>query len=167
MICSAFGISITTFVGQNFGAGKIDRMKKSVRICLSIAVTTAVAMSALFFVFGKYVFRLFTTDASVIAICIQMMVMMVPGYAIYVFIEILSGALRGRGDVLIPMLMTCFGICIFRVIWVVAVVPLRRELNTIIISYPVSWIITAACFIVYYLVRQRQFDKQEAKLPGN
>ena len=56
MICSAFGISITTFVGQNFGAGKIDRMKKSVRICLSIAVTTAVAMSALFFVFGKYVF---------------------------------------------------------------------------------------------------------------
>ena len=167
MICSAFGISITTFVGQNFGAGKIDRMKKSVRICLSIAVTTAVAMSALFFVFGKYVFRLFTTDASVIAICIQMMVMMVPGYAIYVFIEILSGALRGRGDVLIPMLMTCFGICIFRVIWVVAVVPLHRELNTIIISYPVSWIITAACFIVYYLVRQRQFDKQEAKLPGN
>ena len=87
----------------------------------------------------------------------QMLRLMVPGYTIYVFIEILSGALRGTGDVLIPMLMTCGGICVLRIIWIIAAMPMRPEISTIIYSYPISWILTAVLFIIYYISRQRRW----------
>lgn len=157
MIINAFGISITTFVGQNFGAKKYGRMKKSVRVCLGMSVGTSLVLTAFFLTLGQYAFHLFTTDGSVIDIGMQMLRLMVPGYTIYVFIEILSGALRGTGDVLIPMLMTCGGICVLRIIWIIAAMPMRPEISTIIYSYPISWILTAVLFIIYYISRQRRW----------
>lgn len=159
MVINAFGISITTFVGQNFGAGKFDRMKKSVRVCLGLSIGTSLVLSAFFLTLGKYVFHLFTTDVSVITIGMEMLTLMVPGYTIYVFIEILSGALRGTGDVVIPMLMTCGGICILRILWILVAMPMRPTLATIIYSYPISWVLTAALFIIYYLYRQKRLGK--------
>lgn len=150
MVISAFGISITTFVGQNYGARKFGRMRKSVRICIAMAMGASVAISAVFLLFGKYVYQLFTTDASVIEIGMHMMVLMAPAYAVYVFIEVYSGALRGTGDVLVPMLMTCGGVCVLRVLWVWFVVPLKPVIDTIIYSYPISWTLTALLFIFYY-----------------
>lgn len=150
MVISAFGISITTFVGQNYGARKFGRMRKSVRICIAMAMGASVAISAVFLLFGKYVYQLFTTDASVIEIGMHIMVLMAPAYAVYVFIEVYSGALRGTGDVLVPMLMTCGGVCVLRVLWVWFVVPLKPVIDTIIYSYPISWTLTALLFIFYY-----------------
>ena len=159
MVLNAFGIAITTFVGQNFGAKKYGRMKKSVRVCLALSITTSLAMTLFFLTLGQYVFRLFTTDLSVIDIGMHMLRLMVPGYTIYVFIEILSGALRGTRDVLIPMLMTCAGICILRIVWILIAMPLRPEISTIIYSYPMSWAITAVLFIIYFLLRQRRWGR--------
>lgn len=150
MVISAFGISITTFVGQNYGARKFGRMRKSVRICIGMAMGASVAISAIFLLFGKYVYQLFTTDAAVIEIGMHMMVLMAPAYAVYVFIEVYSGALRGTGDVLVPMLMTCGGVCVLRILWVLFVVPLKPVIDTIIYSYPISWTLTALMFIFYY-----------------
>ena len=70
----------------------------------------SVVISAVFLIFGKYVYQMFTTDATVIEIGMHMMTLMAPAYAVYVFIEVYSGALRGTGDVLVPMLMTCGGV---------------------------------------------------------
>ena len=150
MVISAFGISITTFVGQNYGARKFGRMRKSVRICIGMAMGASVAISAVFLLFGKYVYQLFTTDAAVIEIGMHMMVLMAPAYAVYVFIEVYSGALRGTGDVLVPMLMTCGGVCVLRIFWVLFIVPLKPVIDTIIYSYPISWTLTALMFIFYY-----------------
>ena len=150
MVISAFGISITTFVGQNYGARKFGRMRKSVRICIGMAMGASVAISAVFLLFGKYVYQLFTTDASVIEIGMHMMLLMAPAYAVYVFIEVYSGALRGTGDVLVSMLMTCGGVCVLRVLWVWFIVPLKPIIDTILYSYPISWTLTAILFIFYY-----------------
>ncbi len=150
MVISAFGISITTFVGQNYGARKFGRMRKSVRICIAMAVGASVSISAIFILFGRYVYQLFTTDAAVVEIGMHMITMMAPAYAIYVFIEIYSGALRGTGDVLVPMLMTCGGVCVLRILWMMFVVPLKPVIDTIIYSYPISWTLTALMFIFYY-----------------
>lgn len=150
MVISAFGISITTFVGQNYGARKFGRMRKSVRICIGMAMGASVAISAVFLLFGKYVYQLFTTDAAVVEIGMHMMVLMAPAYAVYVFIEVYSGALRGTGDVLVPMLMTCGGVCVLRIFWVLFIVPLKPVIDTIIYSYPISWTLTALMFILYY-----------------
>ncbi|MBB5264124.1 putative MATE family efflux protein [Catenibacillus scindens] len=161
MVLSAFGISITTFVGQNFGAKKYDRMRKSVRVCLGLAIAVSLILTVFFLFLGHYVFMLFTTDAGVIDIGMGILRIMVPGYTIYVFIEILAGALRGTGDVIIPMTITCGGICVLRVIWIFIAMPMRPQISTIIYSYPISWVITAILFICYYTFRQRQRMKKE------
>ena len=161
MVLSAFGISITTFVGQNFGARKYDRMRKSVRVCLGLAIGVSLILTLFFIFLGQYVFMLFTTDTSVIDIGMGIMRIMLPGYTIYVFIEILAGALRGTGDVIIPMIITCGGICVLRVVWILIALPMRPQISTIIFSYPISWIITAVLFILYYTFRQRQQIRRE------
>ena len=154
---SAFGVAITTFVGQNYGAGKIDRMKKSVRVCFCMDLATALTLSALMYLFlGKFLLSLFTTDAEVLSIGVRIMQIIVPAYAPFVFIEIFSGALRGAGNVLIPMLLTCGGICVTRILWIFFFVPSHRAVETIIFSYPGSWVLTATLFILYFAFYTRR-----------
>ena len=157
MISSAFGVAITTFVGQNYGAGKIDRMKKSVRVCFLMDMVTALCMSSLMYLFlGKFLLSLFTTDAEVLSIGLKILHIIVPAYAPFVFIEIFSGALRGTGNVLFPMLLTCGGICVTRMLWIFFYVPSHRAVETIIFSYPGSWVLTAILFILYFTYYTRR-----------
>lgn len=159
MVISAFGIAATTFVGQNYGAGKYTRVRKSVSICIKITLVTAVFMSVFFLTAGKYLFHLFTNDPAVIQIGIRILMYMAPAYALFVFIEIYSGALRGIGDVIIPAIMTCCGVCIFRALWVFILVPFQPTIETITLSYPVSWGITAVLFIIYWRRKQKHFGE--------
>lgn len=151
MIMGAYGVSITTFAGQNFGAGKYDRIKKSVRICLSMAAVTSILLSVIVLAGGRVFFGLFTNDPGVVTIGLGMMWVISPSYITYICIEILGGTTRGCGDAIPPMLMTCVGICVLRVIWILAVVPLRPEVSTVAFSYPLTWSVTSVLFIVYYL----------------
>lgn len=151
MMVNSFGIAVTTFVGQNYGAGKPDRVRGGVRSCMTMTVAASVAMSVLIYNWGIYGYQLFTTDAEVIEIGISMMRYLAPVYVTYVAIEILSGALRGVGDCWIPMMLCCFGVCALRVGWIVGVVPLSRNIYTIMFSYPLTWVTTSILFAVYYL----------------
>lgn len=151
MIMGAYGVSITTFVGQNFGAGKYDRIKKSVRICLGMAAFTSLLLSVIVLTGGRLFFRLFTDDMDVVAIGLGMMRVISPSYVTYICIEILGGTTRGCGDAVPPMLMTCVGICVLRVIWILTAVPLRPEMSTVAFSYPMTWTATSLLFIIYYL----------------
>ena len=151
MIISAFGVSITTFAGQNFGAGHYDRMRRSVRVCLGISAGVTVCMSALTLLLGRPMLRMFTDDPLVVEIGMTIIRVIVPTWITYLCIEILSGALRGAGDSLVPTLMTLAGICLLRVFWVTAVVPVHHELTVLLLSYPITWTLTSALFIVYYL----------------
>ena len=158
MISGAFGIAITTFVGQNYGAGKTDRIKRSVKICLGMDLVAAAAL-ILFLILARVpLFRIFTADTSVIRAGTRMLEMITPCYIFFVFIEILSGALRGIGDVLIPMLLTMCGVCLLRIAWVFFIVPLSPSVATIIYSYPVTWILSAVLFILYYWYRQKSLS---------
>lgn len=150
MIISALGISITTFVGQNYGAGKIERVKKGINVCLGISVIITVILSTALYMGGGLIYLLFTTDTDVIAIGMKILHFMAPTFIAYICIEIYSGALRGTGDCWIPMLMTAGGVCLLRVLWIVIAVPMRPQIETIIFSYPLTWVITSVMFIVYY-----------------
>jgi putative MATE family efflux protein len=150
MSMNAFGISITTFVGQNFGAGKYDRVKKGTRICLSMAMMVAVGMSILLYFGGSHVYQLFTTDALVIEKGMEILRFLVPTFFTYVFVEIFSGSLRGMGNSLIPMILTSLGVCALRVLWLFTMVPIWPEVKTVIFSYPLTWTVTSLLFIGYY-----------------
>ncbi len=163
MISGAFSVSIVTFIGQNYGAGKYSRMKKSVKVCLLLDFIASLLVSALLLGLGQFLFRLFTTDPEVIRIGMQIVYVIAPSYVLFIFIEILSSALRGMGNVLAPMLMTCGGVCVLRILWIFFVVPLAPGITSILLSYPVSWALTAVLFLIYYYRYQKKFFRSHGE----
>lgn len=150
MVISAFGISITTFVGQNYGAGKKERVYKGIRVCMFMSFAAAFLLSFLLYMFGNSVYLLFTTDAAVIEKGTEILRYLVPAFFTYVCIEIYSGSLRGAGDCWIPMIITSLGVCALRIIWICVAVPIHPSIETVIFSYPLTWTTTSVLFIVYF-----------------
>ncbi len=150
-IISAFGVAVTTFVGQNFGAQNYDRVKKSVRTCLVMSSGATLLLSTILLVFGQTLYHLFTDDPVVVDYGMQMLRQLAPVYFLYIGIEVFSGALRGVGDALVATLFTLGGVCVLRLIWLLVIVPMNTTLHMILLSYPITWFITSALFIIYYL----------------
>ena len=152
MTISSLGTSVTTFAGQNFGAGKYDRVRKSTRCGFLIAFVITVPLSLILFLWGKGFLYIFVDDANVIDIGIQMIKFLAPFYVTYVGVEVFSGVLRGIGSALIPMLITLSGICLLRVSWILIVFPMHKTIETVETSYPITWITTSTLFLIYYLI---------------
>lgn len=152
MISGALGVSMTTFAGQNFGARRYDRIRKGIRICLVMYLIAAVCLSSFLLTFARPLYGIFTTDQELIAIGLNIQKIITPFYATFMFIEILSSALRGMSDVLIPTLLTLFGVCLLRVAWIFLAVPLHPTFEMVTYSYPMTWIVTSILFILYYSI---------------
>ena len=155
MVNNAFGIAVTTFVGQNFGAGKMDRVRKGTRECLGMALVTAILLSVILMSAGRFLFGIFTTDANVVEIGLSMMQIISPTYFLFVFIEVYSGALRAQGHVIVTTAMTMIGICVLRVVWVTWIVP-DGTLSQIVACYPITWLVSAVGMIIYYHYKQKK-----------
>ena len=159
MVLTGFGIAITTFAGQNYGAKKYKRVLESVSVCVKLTLCISIGMSIFFLLCGKGLFGAFTADKNVIGIGVRILKYMAPAYALFVFIEIYSGALRGIGDVIIPTIMTCFGVCIFRIVWIFVIVPMNPTIEAVTLSHPVSWGVTALLYIIYWNLIKRRLLK--------
>ena len=132
MIISAFSISVTTFVGQNYGAGKMDRVRKGIRVCLGMSFVTTLFLSLFLYNFGQYIFQIFTTDPAVLTIGMDVLHYLVPTFFTYIIIEIYSGSLKGIGDSWFPMFLTMTGVCALRVLWLLLYVPSHHNIHAII-----------------------------------
>ena len=150
MTVSSFGIAITTFAGQNYGAGKGDRVRKGIRSCLLMCFASTILISVLLRLGGHIIYGLFTSDPEVMRIGMQIVHFLVPTFITYVCVEVISGALRGVGDCWIPTLICLSGICLIRILWIMLAVPLRPDVYTVTFSYPLTWTITSIFFILYY-----------------
>ena len=155
MMINAFGISVTTFVGQNYGAGKQERVRGGVRSCMGMSALATILMSWVLYYYGVHVYGLFTTDAVVIRIGQDMMRYLVPTYITYITVEIFSGALRGVGDCWVPMIISMLGTCILRCFWMMVAVPMRPDMYNIMFCYPLTWVVTSVSFSIYYLFFSR------------
>lgn len=160
VVLNAFAISVTTFVGQNYGARKLDRARKSLRVCMIMSEAAAVFFTVFTLVFSKFLFKAFTSSEEVIRIGIEMMWLMTPFYAVFIPIEILGGALRGMGDTLVPTIITTIGVCLLRLIWWFSMINVWPTVAMVIAAYPISWILTAIAFIIYYA----WFSKRRMKM---
>lgn len=155
MINSSFGIALTTFVGQNFGAGKWDRVKKGTKVCLGMAVGTAICLTAVLMTAGRFLLGIFTGDAAVVEIGLTMMRGIAPAFVMFVFIEIFSGSLRAQGYTFVTTVISVLGVCVFRIIWV-SMIPAGQGLTRIVACYPISWIMCAALVSAYYFYKQKR-----------
>lgn len=156
MTINAFGIALTTFVGQNYGAGKYDRVRKGIKDTMLMATITTIGICSVLFINAEFLFSLFTKDAAVIRIGARMVHFLMPTYILYIYIEILSGGLRAMGDTFIPMLLNCGGICGIRIFWTLIVFPLYPTVEMLELNFPVSWIITLLMFLIYYFMKRKQ-----------
>lgn len=150
MSISSMGLAITTFAGQNFGAGRVDRLKQGVRVAIWMSMGFAVVLSVIMTVFARPILSIFTKDGDVLSIGVAMVVFLTPCFFTYVPVELLAGAIRGAGKSLAPTLITLFGVCALRLIWLLIVVPFHKTLPMIELSYPITWTVTSAGLLIYY-----------------
>lgn len=166
MVMNAFGISITTFAGQNFGAKKYDRVKKGTRVTLFMSLAVTIIESIILIIFIGPLMGFFTNDLEVIEIGTIMVRVLAPAYFMFVFIETYSGTIRSSGEATQPMLITLFGVCVLRIIWMLTAVQKWNNIVTVSMNYPITWTITGIVFIVYYLRGnwlKRGIARQEAQ----
>ena len=150
MTMDALSISITTFAGQNYGAGKIDRLKKGTYVGLGMTVLITAILAGAVYNFGTVISGLFTDDPMVLADSMAIIKFQAPFWFCYACVNVFPSTLRGIGDAFVPMLIICFGTCILRVIWIFTAGVIRPELYTTLFSYPLSWSVTSIAFIIYY-----------------
>ena len=153
---SSFGIALTTFVGQNYGAEKYDRIRKGLKSTFWMASITGISICTAIMMNVKFLFSLFTPDLAVIEIGAHMIYFLMPAYMLYVGIEILSSGLRSMGDTFIPMLLNCGSICGLRFIWTVFVCPLYPSIEMLELNFTISWAITLVLFIIYYFSKRKK-----------
>ena len=151
-ILNAFGQACTTFIGQNFGAGKYDRCRRVFWIALAQDQAMTIILAAILLLFGKQFLSVFNGDPTVLELgYIRLLFILIPE-PINVCIEVLSGAMRGYGRSLIPALISIGGIVGVRVIWVYTVFRQMGTYESLMAVYPASWIATAFMMTIAYCI---------------
>ena len=150
MVTGAFGVSITTFVGQNFGAQKYSRIRKGTWTCLAMGVVMVAALDALLLAFRTPILGIYTDNPEVIAVGSMVMLSIMPYEFLFMPIEVFAGTMRGVGNSLMPTLITGSCVCLFRVVWLMTAVRHWHSLKTLTLSYPLSWALAAAVFLAVY-----------------
>ena len=160
MVVNSFGIAITTFVGQNYGAGKWDRVYKSIRVNIGISYVFTGMIIFTLYAFCEPMYHMFTTDPKVIDIGVYMLRFLVPSYLLSILLENLDGGLRGVGDVLWPTIFTFGGLFLIRLPWVMILTPIYHKVEILLISYPIAWGGTLLFVIPYYFWKKKKcFNK--------
>ena len=151
-VLSSFGQAVTTFVGQNCGAGNLDRCRRSLKVTLLIGYIFFGAAVALLLTFATPLLRVFNRDPAVIENGLIRIRYMFLGHTFSLAVEVLSGYMRGFGYSLVPAICSLVFVCGSRFFWVFVVFPADPTFGTLMMVYPVSLSITAtviaaACFL--------------------
>ena len=146
----ALSMAVTTYVGQNIGAGRYERVKKGVRVCLALAVGVCLSMCTTVFLAFDSVIGIFATEVEVQAFARQNMLFMAPFTWIFVFADILGGAMRGAGAATPVTVITAVCICVVRIIWLLGVLPFYNDIRMVFFCYPLTWTICTVTMVIYY-----------------
>lgn len=156
--CKGFGMAQTTFVSQNVGARKSERVKHGFKSCLLLSLSYCFTVSAALFAAAPYCIRLFNDTPAVVAAGIDMMHVMLPFYGFMALREVCLGTLRGYGDTRVPMILSLIGMVVLRQIYLATALALDRRIIHVYIGYPLAWAATAALTLGYYLAKRRRYE---------
>lgn len=145
----SISMAVTTFVGQNYGAGRIDRVKKGAAVTVVMGLIYTALTGILLLTFSEPIMRLFTDDADIIAAGELAMKYFCPYYMLLSILNVLAGTVRGAGKSVPPMVILLFAMCVFRVLWIKLVLPHYNTIDVVYMVYPVSWVIGAALMALY------------------
>ena len=149
---NTFQQAITCFAGQNIGARKPRRIVSAMKVCMFWAVSFGLVLGLLSCVFGTQLLSLFSADPAVIAAGMERQIIVCAPYFLCGMMDVMTGALRGIGYSLLPMIVSILGACAFRLFWVFTVFAAYPTLPCLMLSYPVSWLLTFSVLLVIFLV---------------
>lgn len=149
-IIAAFSQATVAFMSQNYGAGQYERCRKVVRHCMAISVLLTLAATELISLNGRTCLSLFTSDSEVMAYGIERMHTVLMFQFLACSYEITGSAMRGLGNSLTPMLLTVFGTCALRLVWIYTVSAHYGKFDVLLSIYPITWVITGALVITAY-----------------
>ena len=163
---AAFYMACASFMSQNFGAGKLDRVKKSYFIALAYSFGLGAVLGGGLLVFGRQFLSLFTTESAVIDAGMKRIMVMGWAYCISAFMDCTIAASRGLGKTVGPTVIVILGSCVFRVAWVYTIFAHFHTIPALYLLYPCSWALTAAAEIAYFVFSYRHavriFQEREA-----
>ena len=161
-IIGAFNGAAISFTGQNYGAGLNHRVKRIFAICLFMGFVGCAALNWFFIWQEDFFLRLFTDSPAVIAFGKTRMHIALAWQSIAAFYEISGSVLRGMGKSIEPTLITVFGTCLLRIVWIYTIMPGWRGFDHLITVYPVSWAITAVMMLGLYFWQTRHLLTEKA-----
>ena len=161
-VMAAFYTACSTFMGQNLGAAKRDRVLKSYFVGLAYSFAAGAVLGAALFSFGREFLSLFANDEAVIAAGLERTRIMAFSYAFSAFMDCTIAACRGIGKSFVPTVIVIIGSCVFRVAWIYTVFAHFRTIPSLYLLYIFSWVITAVAEIVYFAVSYKKLDAAAA-----
>ena len=153
---AAFYMACASFMSQNYGAGKLDRVKKSYFIALAYSFGLGAVLGGGLLVFGRQFLALFTTESAVIDAGMKRIMVMGWAYCTSAFMDCTIAASRGLGKTVGPTVIVILGSCVFRVAWVYTIFAHFHTIPALYLLYPCSWALTAAAEIVYFVFSYRR-----------
>ncbi len=162
LVADAMSPALTTYIAQNMGAKKQERVKGGVLAGVLMSVSAVGAISLILYLFPGTIGRWFISSADagiVLPYAIRYMRMMAPFYVFYAIAEAFSGVCCGRGDTLKPMITTLTTICLLRVLSIWLILPKYQSMECIVWIYIASWIASGIAFLALYLFEKKK-DKQ-------
>lgn len=166
---NAYSQTAINFVGQNVGAKKYDRVRKILWICILCVSVTGIVLGSTAYLFARPLLGIYITDSTeAIGYGIIRMTFICLTYFLCGLMDVTTGAIRGMGSSLTPMIISIAGICGIRILWIYTIfrMPQYHSLESLFISYPISWIITFAVQLTVFMIiytKQARRAKQSAK----
>ena len=154
---SAYSQTAVSFVSQNYGAGKRERVKQAMMICVLLTTLVGIAEAIFCYIFDEALVGIYSTEPDVIAIGVERLHIIVSLYFLCGILDVLVASLRGLGYAFVTMLISVVGICGLRILWMSTVCVAFPEPLILYLSYPVTWIVTMIADIIYlsYLFRHK------------
>lgn len=165
MAMNAFYQTALNFTGQNCGAKKYNRMGRILVLCLLSVTFVGIALGGLSYLFGGNLLGIYTVDQDVIAVGIIRMGYVCLPYFICGIMDVMVGSLRGMGYSILPMLSSIIGVCGIRITWIYTIFAVNHSLETLYVSYPISWAITAGVHLICFLAVKRKLTHEACSQP--
>ena len=147
---TCFSLALTTFIGQNMGAGKLDRVKAGCRFGLLASVLAAECIGVVVFFFGPQLISLFNSDPAVLAIGQKQCRIESLFFCMLAFSHTVAGICRGAGKATVPMLVMLGIWCVLRITYITVAMRLCHDIRLLFWAYPLTWTISAGIFFLYY-----------------
>lgn len=159
---NSVSLAETTYIGQNYGAGKIERCHKGFKISVALVTLGGIFLGALLVIFKRQFIELFIKNSPE-TVAAGMERLTVFGYTYFLcgIMDVLCGSMRGYGDSFSPMIMALVGVTGSRMLWIFTALPFKREVFVLFLAFPISWIVTIIPLFIKYRSMMKKMRQSE------